>query len=286
MSDSQLGDYLRARRELVRPEDVGLSGGGRRGVPGLRSEEVASLAGVSGEDYLRLEQGRDRNPSPRILDALARVLLLDHEATRYLHTLAAPATHDGHGDGNGNGDGRAEAVPDGIQQLITTAWSHTPAAVLNRYMDVLAANPLGRALSPANEPGANAIRAAFLDPAVRALYVNWSEMTVRAVAGLRALIGPYAEDPRVVGLVDELSVKSLEFRRLWARHDVSPRGAGASRMDHPRVGLLELRHERLLLAGTDGQLLVVHHAEPGSESARRLAELADLAATRTAPSSS
>ncbi|MFJ8982476.1 hypothetical protein [Streptomyces sp. NPDC102282] len=142
---------------------------------------------------------------------------------------------------------------------------------------VLAANPLAVALSPAGQVGTYAIRAAFLDPRLRDLYVNWDEMAQRAVAGLRALIGPHGGDPRVLELANDLSVKSESFHRLWARHDVSSRGTGLSEMNHPRVGRLELRHERLLLTGTDGQLLVVHHADPGTPSARKVSRLADMA---------
>ncbi|MFF3886935.1 helix-turn-helix domain-containing protein [Streptomyces sp. NPDC001914] len=267
MSANHLGDYLRARRDLVDPKDVGLPGGGRRRVPGLRREEVALLAGISSEYYLRLEQGRDQNPSPAVLDALARVLQLDLDATRHLHALAAPAPRL---DSPTLDD---ERVPPGIQQLINTAWASTPAVVLNRYMDVLSANPLAMALSPSNQPGTNAVRSAFLDPRMRSLYLNWGEMTVRVVASLRALIGPDSGDPRIVELVNELSADSETFRRLWARHDVSPRGSGAAQIDHPQVGRLELSYERLLLAGIEGQLLVVHHAEPGSPSEQKLAQL-------------
>ena len=273
VSANHLGTYLRARRDLVDPKDVVLPGGGRRRVPGLRREEVALLAGISGEYYLRLEQGRDQNPSPAVLDALARVLRLDLDATRHLHALAAPAPRHG---GPAPDD---ERIPPGIHQLINTSWTNTPAVVLNRYMDVLTANPLAIALSPGNQPGINAVRSAFLDLRLRSLYLNWGGMTIRAVAGLRALVGPDGSDPRIVELVNELSADSETFRRLWARHDVSPAGAGDSQLDHPQVGRLELRYERLLLAGTDGQLLVVHHADPDSPSARKLAQLADTLGT-------
>jgi len=273
VSATRLGNYLRARRDLVDPKDVDLPGGGRRRVPGLRREEVALLAGISSEYYLRLEQGRDQNPSPPVLDALARVLQLDLDATRHLHALATPAPW------HGSPSTDDECVPPGIQQLINTSWASTPAAVLNRYMDVLTANPLAIALSPSNQLGTNAIRSAFLDPRLRVLYLNWGEMTIRAVASLHALIGSNESDPRVVELVNELSAKSETFRRLWARHDVSPRGAGASQMDHPQVGRVELHYERLLLAGTDGQLLVVHHADPDSPSAQKLAQLAETLST-------
>jgi hypothetical protein len=195
------------------------------------------------------------------------------DATRHLHALATPAPR--HGSPNPDD----ERVPPGIQQLINTSWAGTPAVVLNRYMDVLTANPLAMALSPSNQPGTNSIRSAFLDPRLRSLYLNWGEMTIRAVAGLRALIGPDDSDPRVVELVNELSADSETFRRLWARHHGGPQGTGASQIDHPQVGRLELRYERLLLASTDGQLLVVHHADPGSTSAQKLAQLADTLST-------
>lgn len=115
---------------------------------------------------------------------------------------------------------------------MTGAWSATPIVVLNRYMDVLAANPLAEALSLVYTVGTNTISAASLDEDLRALYANREEMTVRAVAGLRALTGPDTREPRVVRLVHELSTRSEEFRRLWARHDVSPGGHGASRLNH------------------------------------------------------
>ncbi|MCX4681276.1 hypothetical protein OG413_39455 [Streptomyces sp. NBC_01433] len=126
-----------------------------------------------------------------------------------------------------------------------------------------------------NDAVADTVRSAFLDPRMRQLYRNWDEMAIRAVASLRALIGSDGSDPHIIELVNE-SAGSETFRRLWARHDVSPRGAGASQLDHPQVGRLELRYERLLLAGTDGQLLVVLHADPGSPSAQKLAQLADI----------
>ncbi|MCI4146672.1 helix-turn-helix transcriptional regulator [Streptomyces albogriseolus] len=267
MNDNGLGRFLRARRERVRPEDVGLPATGRRRVPGLRREELALLAGISAEYYLRLEQGRDHNPSPAVLDALARVLLLDDEATAYLHALAGP------GPRRRARRPRPESVPPGIHQLMTGEWSATPIVVLNKYMDVLAANALATALSPVYTVGTSTIRAAFLDEELRSLYTNREEMTVRAVAGLRALIGPDTEDPRVVRLVHELSTRSEEFRQLWARHDVGSGGHGASRLNHPVVGTLDLSYDRLAVPGSDGQLLVVHHAVPGSDSARKLTRL-------------
>src|SRR2546423_14081969 len=129
------GEYLRARRELVRPQDVELPEiGNRRRVHGLRREEVAMLAGVSSDYYVRLEQGRDQHPSPQVLDALARALQLDDDATAHLHRLANPPTR------RRRKTARLAKAPTGILQLIAS-WSQTAAYVQGRYMDVLAANP-------------------------------------------------------------------------------------------------------------------------------------------------
>ncbi|MFD4525680.1 hypothetical protein ACFWP7_17475 [Streptomyces sp. NPDC058470] len=122
----------------------------------------------------------------------------------------------------------------------------------------------------------NRLRAAFLDPRERELHTDWATATVAVVAGLRAVAGAEPDDPRMAALVGELSLKSDRFRRLWARHDVR-RGEGArSRLHHPEVGDLDLYREKLAVTGTDGQILVVHHAEPGSDSARSLALLGSL----------
>lgn len=270
---NRIGEYLRARRELVRPEDVGLPDLGRRRVPGLRREELAMLAGISTDYYLRLEQGRDQHPSENVLDALGAALRLDDDATAYLHELARPAPR------RRRSSRRCERAPTGIRQLVAS-WTDTPAYVQGRLMDVLAANPLATALSPVYVPGVNLLRAAFLDHAVRDLYRDWDAITARMVAGLRALIGPDVDDPGLAQLVGELSVRSERFRRLWARQDVKPRASGISCLDHPQVGPLELRYEKLAISATDGQVLVIYHAEPGSASAQGLALLASIAVDR------
>ncbi|MFF9458576.1 helix-turn-helix domain-containing protein [Streptomyces flaveolus] len=272
---TELARFLRARRERVRPEEVGLPVTGRRRVPGLRREELALLAGISAEYYLRLEQGRDRNPSATVLDALARVLLLDDEATAYLHALAGP------GPRRRPRRPRPESVPSGIHQLVM---SHpdAPAFVHGRYTDVLIANPLARALSPCYTPGTNLLRAAFLDPQFRELHQDWESTARSFVASVRALAGPECEDPRLTELVGELAVRSQEFRRLWARHDVRVRTSGVTCLDHPQVGPLRLGFEKLALIGTD-QVLVVHHALSRSESAQALTLLATLVAPDPVP---
>jgi transcriptional regulator with XRE-family HTH domain len=275
--ENPIGEYLRARRELVRPEDVDLPDlGNRRRVHGLRREEVAMLAGVSADYYVRLEQGRDQHPSPQVLDALARALQLDEYATAHLHRLAAPPAR------RRRKRQRAEKVPAGILQLIAT-WSETPAHVYDRYMDVLAANALATAVAPFHAVGENLVRAAFLDPRVRDMYGDWERVTEGTVAGLRALVGPDVDDPRLNELIGELSVRSERFRQLWARHDARPKRSGTSRIDHPQVGPLELSYEKLPIPDTNCQTLVIHHAQPGSSSAQALALLATTAAGEREP---
>ncbi|MDX3852688.1 helix-turn-helix transcriptional regulator [Streptomyces sp. AK02-01A] len=274
VTSTHLGAYLRARRELVRPEDVGLPGGGRRRVPGLRREELALLAGISADYYLRLEQGRDQHPSAQVVDALAGALMLDDDATAHLHRLARPAPR------RRAGRPCAERALPGIRQLVMS-WTDTPAFVQGRYTDVLAANPMATALGPYAQ-GVNLLRATFLDPRVRELHRDWEYAAPAVVASLRAVATSDSDDPRLTELVTELSARSEEFRRLWARHDVRPRTSGISRMNHPRVGPLELNFEKLSINGTDGQLLVVYHAEPGSPAAQSLALLSTIAAGRSA----
>ncbi|GGZ66972.1 helix-turn-helix domain-containing protein [Streptomyces echinoruber] len=278
-----LGEFLRARRALVRPEDVGLRGGGLRRVPGLRREEVAMLAGISSDYYLRLEQGRDRNPSPQVLEAVARVLRLDADATAHLIGLARASgarrpSERSRATGRVRGAAGRETVPVSILQLID-GWPDHPAYVQNRFTDVLAVNRLAAALSPNYAPGVNLLRAVFLDPAERDLRDDWEETTREAVATLRARVGPDVDHPRLRELVGELSVRSDRFRSLWARHDVLPRRGLVRRLNHPRVGALELRSDKLTVDGTDGLTLVVFHAEPGSRSAELLRILGSLAAS-------
>ncbi|MFD7896552.1 hypothetical protein [Streptomyces sp. NPDC059743] len=135
------------------------------------------------------------------------------------------------------------------------------------------------ALSSAHTPGENALRAAFLAPEVRSLYEDdWDRIAAGLVAGLRALAGPESRDPQPAELVGELSVRSEEFRRLWARHDVAPRTSGSTVLNHPQLGAVELSYKKLAVTGTDGQVLVLFHAVPGSEAARSIALLAQIAA--------
>ncbi|MEW2301239.1 helix-turn-helix transcriptional regulator [Streptomyces sp. NPDC006655] len=271
-----LGEFLRARRALVGPADVGLPGGGLRRVPGLRREEVAMLAGISSDYYLRLEQGRDRNPSVQVLEALARVLGLDADATAYLVSLARDRPAEGRGP-RARAPHRTEQVPAGLRQLID-GWPRNPAYVQNHYTDCLAANALCSALSPNYVPGVNLLRAVFLDPAERELRRDWEDLTEEGVAVLRAYAGPDSDDARLRELVGDLSVRSERFRTLWARHDIRPRRERVSHLTHPLVGDLDLHSTKLSMDGT-GLTVVVFHAEPGSRDAELLDILGSLTAT-------
>jgi transcriptional regulator with XRE-family HTH domain len=271
-----LGDYLRARRQQVRPEDCGLVPGARRRVPGLRREELAMLAGISAEYYLRLEVGRDKHPSTQVVEALARALQLDAKATKYLHNLANPITS--RWDHSG-----LEAVAEGLDELIDQL--PLPAIVANRYQDVLAANPVARALSPGFTPGQNFLYWRLTDPAARELYVDWDEAADVAVSGLRELAGLDPDDPRMRALIAELSSTSAHFRELWARADVGYRW-GICHMRHPQVGDLYLYRNQLNvphLPQAGGQHLLIYRPEPGGDSDRALEKLRSLAATRTQP---
>ena len=273
-SDNPIGEYLRARRELVRPEDIGLPDLGRRRVPGLRREEVAMLAGVSADYYVRLEQGRDQHPSEQVIEALGRALQLDDDGVAHLRRLATPTAR------RRRAPRRPERVPAGIVELLASL-HETPAYVYGRYMDVLAANPLATALLPYYRVGVNLVRASFLDPQIDETH-DRDRATEAAVASLRALTGPEVDDPRLEELVGELSVRSERFRRLWARHDVKPKRSGRSRIDHPSIGTLDLGYEKLPIADADRLTLVLYHAEPGSKSAQALALLASASVTAPA----
>ncbi|TCC57074.1 XRE family transcriptional regulator [Kribbella pittospori] len=266
---SNLGEFLKVRREGLRPDEVGLPAGSRRRVPGLRREEVALLGGISVEYYLRLEQGRDRHPSDQVLDSLARALRLDEDAERYLKELARPAKP------RRRRAARPEPVSAGVQSLIDS-WPTTPALVHGRYLTTLASNPIAVALSPFFAPGVNTLRAAFLEPEMREFYLDWDEMTAKAVAYLRSVIAPDLDDPGLLELVGELSVRSDRFRTLWAKQDVKQKTSGLTRLAHPQVGELELHYEKLALPGTPGHMLVTYHAEPGSPSYEKLTLLSAL----------
>jgi transcriptional regulator with XRE-family HTH domain len=268
---NHLGEYLRARRELVTPEQARLTDLGGRRVPGLRREEVAMLAGISVDYYLRLERGRDRNPSVQVLESLARVLQLDDEHLTYLLSLGAEKPR------RTRRTPRPETVPAGTAALLPTL--PYPAFVEGRRFDILAANAMATALSPRLSTGSNQLLDVFLDPAEQSLHLDWDGTTECYVASLRKAVGTDTDDQRFIELVGELSLASPRFRALWNRHDVAEQRGGPVPFDHPQVGEVRLRRERLAISGTDGLTLVIYHAEAGSSDAEKLALLGSSALT-------
>jgi transcriptional regulator with XRE-family HTH domain len=270
MSENALGEFLRARRGRLTPEAAGLPALGPRRVPGLRREELAVIAGVSSPYYARLEQGRDRHPSPQVLAALGRALGLDAQAFAYMQRLARaeaatrpwPAT--------------VETVPPGLAQMIA-AWVDQPAVLIGRYRDVLAANPLAQTLNPGFVPGRNLLQHTFLDPEGRRYYLDWEDIAAGAVAGLRAANAEATDDRRLQQLVDELARASGDFRRLWATHDARVRTSGSKRYDNPFVGQITLDYESLSVDAEPGETLFLFHAAPGSPDAASLQVLAGIA---------
>ena len=267
-----LGEFLRARRHLLDPAELGLPDHGRRRTPGLRREELAFLAGVSPHYYARLEQGRDRNPSAPVLDALAGVLRLDGDARAHLRQLAQPSAP------RRKYVPRPERVRPGLEQLLAR-WSAQPAVIIGRHRDVLAANALAIAVHDGFTPGRNLLRDVFLDDGARETYLDWNEVAEGAVAGVRAAVGNELDNPRLVELIGELSLKSHEFRAMWARHDVRERTSGTKRYRNPLVGPIDLQYQTFSVTGTIGQTLFLFSAEPGSADEQSLRLLAAITGT-------
>ena len=270
---TELGRYLKARRAQVGPEEVGFSaGGGLRRTPGLRREELAALAGVSVDYYIRLERGRETNPSPAVLDALGRALRLREDGYERLHELAELAS----GRPCDLPAGPEDTVRDSVQRMLESM-RPLPAYVVNRCNRLLAANRPGRRLMPGvwdwPEDQRNVTRYMFLHPVGRALYGQWEETAALSVAHLRAVAGADPDHPELTALVGELVMKSPEFARIWERYDVSERGGGQKSFLHPKVGPMTLTYEVMRLARTGGQRMVVYQAVPDTADEKAMLRL-------------
>ena len=269
-STNTLGEFLRARRELVAPALVGIPDGGVRRVPGLRREEVAMFAGISADYYLRLERGRDRNPSRQVLESIARVLQLDDDHRAHLLSLIAEMPR------QRRPLPRTQAPPTGALKLLDSIVQ--PAFIENRYFDVVASNPLARAVDPHLTIGGNQLRDLFLNPLAQLLYPDWKNVTECLIANLRQAVGGDTDDPRFTELTGELTLASERFRELWARYEVRGQSGSTIRFNHPEVGEFALNRERMSIAGADGLMLVVFHPEAGSADAEKLALLGSASA--------
>ena len=229
------------------------------------------LAGISADYYLRLERGRDKNPSAQVLESLARVLHLDEFEQEYLLGLAASRPRP-------RRRRKPERVPARLHQLLASV--QVPAFVEGRAFDVLASNRLAVALSPRLQPGYNRLRSLLLDPEEQAFHQDWTRSTEGFIAAFRKSIGEDTDNPQFVELVGELALSSERFRTLWARHDVRALEGGTTTVNHPVVGELHLHRDKLPV---DGLLLVLYYADQGSESDEKLRILASLAQTTPAP---
>ncbi|MFI0821345.1 helix-turn-helix domain-containing protein [Streptomyces sp. NPDC021098] len=267
--DNRLGSFLRSRREKIDAASAGVVDNTRRRVKGLRREELALLAGLSPSYYARIEQGRDRHPSREILQALARVLRLDDTERAYLWSLAMPSLPP-----VGNAD-TPHAVRPGVLHLLER-WADLPAFIVGPNRDVLAATPRAARVNPAWSPGHNLIEFTFLDPRARDIYPDWEDITLQAVAGLRATAA--ARHGELDDFVAGLRERSDTFRTLWDSHDVYARATGEKRLNVDGVGVLRLDFETFALAGPEGHVLYVYSPSPAVRTTTRCADSPEGAA--------
>lgn len=253
---TEIGRFLRAKRERLSPQECGLPVFGQRRVTGLRREEVALLAGVSPDYYVRLEQGRARAASDQVLDAVARVLRLDPVETEHLRRLAHPDRP--HAD-RASAEGTPQTARVGVLALLE-AMTDVPAFVLDPCMDVVAANLLGEAVLalPADPAMRSTVRQVFLDPGAREYYLDWEQVARETTAHLRRMAGLRPDDPRLRSLIGELTIGHPEFARLWALQEVQAKAHGVKRLRHPDAGRLDFAYETLTLPGDPDQMLVTY----------------------------
>ncbi|MFE1922356.1 helix-turn-helix domain-containing protein [Streptomyces asoensis] len=273
---NELGEFLKARRAELTPSEVGLRGGHRRRVKGLRREEVALLAAISTEYYTRIEQGRLQASAP-LLDEIARVLRLNDAQRTYLLHLAAkervvPSIY------------RERQQVDPQLQRMLDDLTTSPAFVIGRCTDILGWNRLAAALWTdfGRYPEADRVfvRLLFTEPWMRELYVDWEEVTRLAIAQLRMESARYPDDQPLTALVEELSARDAQFRQWWTEHDVALRGSGVKKLRHPVVGELTLDWNTLTCGTDPDQHIIVWNAAPGTPSHDGLRLLASWAADR------
>ena len=278
---TEIREFLRSRRDRIAPEMAGLPAyGGKRRVKGLRREEVALLAGVSVEYYVRMERGSLAGTSDAVLDALASALQLNEVERDHLFHLARQS-----GTSRGRRNRKPPATVRPALQQVLDAITGAPALIRNGRHDILAMNHLARALySPVladpRRP-ANTARFVYLNPDVAEMFFDDYDQAARnAAAMLRMEAGRNPHDEALFALVGELSTYSQLFRRHWASQDVRLHGYGSKRVNHPVVGQLDLDFESMDLPTDPGLQLNVYTAPAGGPAADNLALLASWAASR------
>ncbi len=265
---TELGSFFKARRGELSSTSAGIpAGNGQRKVPGLRREEVATLADISVDYYKRLEQGRIQ-PSISVLTALTRVMNLTDDERDYVLELAGrqmPVPRP-----------TAQTVQPQLRRLLDDLTA-TPGMILGRRMDILAWNQLAAALicdfGKIPAPQRNYARVLFTDPSMRTLYPKWDEVALNCIATLRRQAAASPDDPQLGALVDELSACDDFFRRWWAAHRVAPRGGGTKVLNHPVVGEVTLDWDTLVCSIDPEQQLVIWTAAPGTRSHQALSIL-------------
>ncbi|MGW4963643.1 helix-turn-helix transcriptional regulator [Nonomuraea sp. NPDC004186] len=272
MNRDELADFLRVRRARVTPAEVGLPGGERRRTPGLRRQEVAQLAGMSIDYYIRLEQGRGPHPSRQVLNALARALMLGRDERAHLLHLAGHAVETPR---------IREDVPESLLHLIGFM-EEVPAYVLDARYDIRAWNPLANVLmgglDTVSPDDRNVIRWVFMSPDI-AEYLSDEEkgrFARSSVADLRAAAGRYPDDRKIQALVAEMLALSPHFAELWARYEVEIRREQRKQVTHPLVGTIDAICQVMPVPDRDDLRLVLYTTEPGSPSHQALRDLRQL----------
>ncbi|MFV0458875.1 MAG: helix-turn-helix transcriptional regulator [Actinomycetales bacterium] len=271
--------FLASRRARITPDQAGIEPvGTRRRVPGLRRDEVARLAGVSVDYYVRLERGNLTGVSDSVLDAIGLALHLDQAETDHLYDLAREANRSRRGRRSSVSTTRP--LSPGVQYMLD-AITKAPALVTNLRLDVVAANTLGRAMyadmfRTVSEP-ANHSRFIFLDPRARSFYADWDAAADFNVAVLRHQSGRFPHDRGLAELIGQLSQRSSEFPARWAAHNVRRHAWGVKRFHHRAVGPLDLIYQQVELDAESGHAMTVYPAVPGSPSEKALDELATWA---------
>ncbi|MFE6864446.1 helix-turn-helix transcriptional regulator [Nocardia sp. NPDC057668] len=266
---SELASFLRTRRGRLTPADVGLPTGINRRTPGLRRQEVAQLAGISVDYYIRLEQARGAKPSRQVLAAVARALMLTADEREYLFRVG--------GENPPAVAGPDRTIPQSVRVILDTMG--TPAYVVDATYEILAWNALAVPFIgdldtvPGHER--NMVRWMFAVPLDHPL---WSDESMvgfahSTVADLRAASARYPGNPALAALVTELLGTASRFAQMWHAHDVEVRRGHAKRVDHPGLGPLDFECQVLHIADTD-QRMIVYCPAPGSRTAAVFADLA------------
>ena len=278
---SEIRDFLTSRRARIKPDQVGLQTFGPRRVPGLRREEVATLAGVSVDYYNRMERGNLGGASESVLDALADALRLDEAERAHLHDLARasqPSARPRRRTAKRN-------VRPSVQWMLDSM-TGSAAIAENGRLDALATNRLGRAFHSHLFDGSgrpvNFARFVFLDPRAKEFLADWTRAAKDCAALLRLEAGRTPYDRELSDLVGELSTQSEEFRGHWAAHNVRLHNQGVKQFNHPVVGDLELSYNRIEMPADPGLAIIAYTPEPGSKSADAFSLLASWAATEDA----